>query len=103
MLSDGTIVTLGLAAAGVVGSWFVMGYRVRVLEKRGVSFDALEKKVAEIDTRTLASAASQGKRLETAQREVDGLRGSFESFERYAMGRRSKTAAHGHTAGGKDE
>ncbi len=102
MLSDGTMVTLGVAAASLVGSWFVLGYRVRELEKKIVALVALDKRVTEIDTRTIASAASQGRRLEKAQTEVDGLRGQFESFEKYAMNRRRKdTAALGHATEGK--
>lgn len=100
-LADGAMVTLALVAASVIGTWFVMGYRIRELEKQAADFRALQNKVTEIDARTAASASSQGGRVAKAQSDIDELRGTVVGIDRgiaMALGRRSKTAAHGHAA-----
>jgi hypothetical protein len=105
-IDNGTMITLALVASGVIGTWFVLGYRVRELETKATAFAALQVKVTEIDARTMASASSQGARVAQAQSDVDKLRGNFEGLERgitIALNRRSKTAAQGHAAKAADE
>jgi hypothetical protein len=96
MLADGPMVTLALAAAGVIGTWFVMGYRLREVEKKCAKIDELNNQLQAIDTRTRESAASQGGRLEKASIELAVLTGHVAGLDiGYAAGRRSKTAAAG--------
>jgi hypothetical protein len=107
MLADGPMVTLALAAAGVIGTWFVMGYRIRELEKRCAVMEGrhqpLHDQVVAIDTRTRDSAVSQGLRLEKATIELAVLTGKVEGIDRgidigYAAGKRAArkdTAASG--------
>jgi hypothetical protein len=104
MLPDGPTIALALAAAGVVGTWFVMGYRIRELETRCKDIEgktgAHHDKLTEIDTRTRDSAKNQGERLETATIALAVLTGKVEGLDKgidigYAAGRRSKTAAGG--------
>lgn len=102
---DGPTVTLALAAASVVGTWFVMSYRIRELEKRCTKIetqhDQNRDQLVAIDTRTRDSAKSQGERLEIATIQLAVLTGKVEGIDKgidigYAAGRRSKqTAATG--------
>jgi hypothetical protein len=97
MTVDGPTVTLGLAAAGVIGSWFVMGYRLREVEKKCAKIEALREHLTEIDARTRDSAVSQGGRLEKATVELAILTGKVEGIDigLAAAARRYKTAATG--------
>jgi hypothetical protein len=104
MLADGPMITLALAAAGVVGTWFVMGYRINQLEKRCATMEGkhqpMHDLVVSIDSRTKDSAASQGARLEKATIELAVLTGKVEAFDKgivlgYEAGRRHKTSATG--------
>ena len=94
MLSDGPMVTLALAAAGVIGTWFVMGYRLREVEKKCATLDALNNRLTEIDGRTRDSAASQGGRLEKVSIDLAVLIGKVDGID-IGLARRSKTAAGG--------
>lgn len=94
MLGDGPMVTLALAAAGVIGTWFVMGYRLRECERKVGKIEALSERLTEIDTRTRDSAKDQGVRLEKVTIELAILVGKVEGID-IGQRHRKSTAASG--------
>ena len=91
-------------AIGLAVSWGALGQRLRALEALPTRVEDINRHLLAIDSRTAASAAGQGARLEVVKTGIDRLEGQMVGFERGVVaGRRSKTAAHGHVTGGKDE
>ena len=77
---------VAIPAAGILVSWGALGIRIRSLETLPERLEALNTRLTAIDARTAASAASQGTRLETAQRAIDHLEGQMVGFERGVSG-----------------
>lgn len=82
-------------ALGLAATWGTLGQRVRALEAVAAKVEGLQTKVAEIDVRTTASAASQGVRIGEAKAAVDRLAGMYEGFERAMAIASRRTKAHG--------
>lgn len=98
-----TVAALVVPALGLAATWGALGTRMRAVEAQGVKFEALQTKVAEIDVRTTASAASQGTRIAEAKAAVDRLAGMYEGFERAMAIASRRTKAHGVPVAGGGE
>lgn len=90
------MITLGLAAAGVISTWSLLGYRIRELEKKVSTIDDLRKALDGADSKIEHVRRDQGTRLGVVEKETGVLQGKFDSFTvGFGAGRRSRTAAHG--------
>lgn len=95
------IAVAGPALAAAV-TWGAIGARLRQLEREVGKIEAMQTRLAEVDSRARGSSESQGHRLGDVEEDVAVLKGRFEGFERgFASGRRSRTAAQGHPIGGE--
>lgn len=103
MLDTGTMVTIGVAAAGVISTWSLLGYRVRQLETKASTIDDLRKALDAVDAKVENVRRDQGGRLGVVEKDTGILQGKFEGFtvgQDYERSR-LRTAAHGAGGGGQ--
>jgi HAMP domain-containing protein len=96
-LAPQTIVTLGLAVAGVASTWGALSRRIRALEDRADEIKALRDQITALE----ASRMDQGRRIGELDKTTHALVGELRGVSiGLAAARRTRTAAGGHKIGG---
>ncbi len=92
-LDPSTAIAIGIPLLGLAATWGGLSARIRHLEREIGKVEPLVKLVEAHGAKLEEVRNAQGKRIGDVEAAVAVLKGQFHGFE---VGRRSRTAAHGH-------